>query len=138
MSTTEQQRILIVDTNPLFLERLARGLRDRNFDVVAAASGAQAFHVLRDWHRPIHWLFTRATLPGLIDGWILADEYRDNHPHRAAVIAASQTGVSAQGHIILQDPSPAAVIDTMRCIMAQHQALEIPSHAECDKEPLAA
>jgi ActR/RegA family two-component response regulator len=32
MNTTEQERILIVDTDPLFLERLALELRARNFD----------------------------------------------------------------------------------------------------------
>jgi CheY-like chemotaxis protein len=138
MNTTEQERILIVDTNPLFLDRVARELRARNFDVVAAESGVRAFHILRDWTRPIDWLFSRATLSGLIDGWILADEYHDSHPTRAAVIAASQERVSAQGHIILKDPSPAAVLDSMRWIMAQHQPSETPSHTERDEERLAA
>jgi CheY-like chemotaxis protein len=138
MNTTEQERILIVDTNPLFLERLARELRARNFDVVAAESGVRAFQVLRDWTRPIDWLFSRATMPGLIDGWILADEYHDSHPTRAAVIAASQERVCAQGHIILEDPSPAAVLDSMRCIMAQHQPSETLSQTERDEERLAA
>jgi CheY-like chemotaxis protein len=138
MNTSEQERILIVDTNPLFLERLALDLRARNFDVVAAGSGVQAFHVLRDWDHPVDWLFSRATLPGLIDGWILADEYHDSHPSRSAVIAAPQAKVSAQGHIVLKDPSPAGVLDSMRCIMAQHQASETPSHTERDAKRLAA
>jgi CheY-like chemotaxis protein len=138
MNTSEQERILIVDTNPLFLERLALDLRARNFDVVATGSGVQAFHILRDWSRPIDWLFSRATLPGLIDGWILADEYHDSHPARAAVIGAAHARGSAQGHIVLKDPSPAAVLDSMRCIMAQHQASETPSHTERDAKRLAA
>ncbi|ANY83735.1 hypothetical protein BB934_36480 (plasmid) [Microvirga ossetica] len=138
MNKTEQKRILLVDTNPLFLKRLALELRARNLDVVATGSGAQAFHFLRDWDRPIDWLFSRATLPGLIDGWILADEYHDSHPNRGAVIAASQARVSAQGHIILKDPSPTAVLDTMRGIMAQNQSSEVSSHTERDEERLAA
>ncbi|QRM32448.1 response regulator [Microvirga sp. VF16] len=138
MNTTEQECILVVDANPLFLERLARELRARNFDVVATESGTQAFHLLRDWRRPIDWLFSRAILPGLIDGWILADEYHDSHPHRAVVIAASQAKVSAQGHIILKDPSPTAVLATMRGIMAQSQSSEISNHTLRDKEQLAA
>ena len=138
MNTTDQERILLVDPNPLFLEKLTRELRARNFDVVATESGAQAFHVLRDWHRPVDWLFSRASLPGLIDGWILADEYHDSHPARAAVIGAAQARTSAQGHIVLEDPSPAAVLDTLRGITAQHQASEILSHAERDEMRLAA
>jgi len=138
MTTSEQERILLVDTNPLFLERIAQELRARNFDVVVTGSGEQAFHVLRDWTRPVDWLFSRARLPGLIDGWILADEYHDNHPARAAVIAATQARVSAQGHIVLKDPSPAAVLDSMWGIRAQHHGSEIPSHAERDEMRLAA
>jgi CheY-like chemotaxis protein len=138
MNTTNQERILLVDTNPLFLERLAQELRARHFDVVATGSGEQAFHVLRDWTHPVEWLFSRATMPGLIDGWILADEYHDSHPTRAAVIAAPQTKVCAQGHIVLQDPSPAAVLDTLWGITAQHHASDIPTHAERDEMPLAA
>ncbi|UVF22753.1 hypothetical protein HPT29_027410 (plasmid) [Microvirga terrae] len=138
MNTTEQERILIVDPNPLFLEKLAQGLRARNFDVVTTVSSMQAFHILRDWSRPVDWLFSRATLPGLIDGWILADEYHDSHPNRAAVIAASQAKVCAQGHVVLKDPSPAAVLDTMQCIMAQNQAPEIASHTKGSEERLAA
>jgi len=138
MNTTGQERILIVDTNPLFLERLAQELRARNFDVVAISSGAQAFHVLRDRTHPVDWLFSRATMPGLIDGWILADEYRDSHPTRAAVIAAPQAKVSAQGHVVLQDPSPAVVLDTLRGITAMHLVPETPSHTKRDEIPLVA
>jgi CheY-like chemotaxis protein len=138
MNTTEQERILIVDPNPLFLERLALDLRARNFDVVATESGVHAFHILRDWSRPINWLFSRATLPGLIDGWILADEYHDSHPSRPAVIAAPQARVSAQGHIVLKDPSPTAVLDSMRCIMAWNQASETLSQTEREEMPLVA
>jgi CheY-like chemotaxis protein len=138
MNTTEQERILIVDPNPLFLERLARELRARNFDVVATASCMQAFHVLRDWSRPIDWLFSRATLPGLIDGWILADEYHDSHPNRAAVIAAPQAKVSAQGHIVLKDPSPVAVLDTLLGIVALNQVPETLSQIGRQEMPLAA
>jgi CheY-like chemotaxis protein len=138
MNTSEQERILIVDTNPLFLERLALDLRARNFDVVAAGSGVQAFHVLRDWDHPVDWLFSRATLPGLIDGWILADEYHDSHPARAAVIGAAQARGSMQGQIVLKEPSPAGVLDTLWGITAKHHASESSSHAERDEERLDA
>jgi hypothetical protein len=92
---------------------------------VVTESGTPAFQVLRDWHRPIDWLFSRAILPGLIDGWILADEYYDSHPNRAAVIAGPETRVSAQGHIVLKDPPPTAVLATLRCIMSRNQSSRI-------------
>jgi CheY-like chemotaxis protein len=138
MTTTDQERILLVNTNPLFLERLAQELRARNFDVVATGSGEQAFHILRDWHHPVDWLFSRASLLGLIDGWILADEYHDSHPARAAVIGAAQARGSAQGQIVLKEPSPAGVLDTLWGITAKHHASESSSHAERDEERLDA
>jgi CheY-like chemotaxis protein len=138
MNTTEQERILIVDINPLFLERLALELRARNFDVVVTESATQALQILRDWHRPIHWLFSRAILPGLIDGWILADEYHDSYPNRAAVIAAPEVRVSAQGHIVLKDPPPTAVLETMRCIMSRNQSSRISCDIKDVGERLAA
>jgi len=68
MISSKQDRILIVDNNSLFLERIALELRTKNFDVVATKSGLYAFQIMRSWSRPIDWLFTRASLTGLIDG----------------------------------------------------------------------
>jgi hypothetical protein len=138
MSTTNQDHSLLVDTNALYLERLAQELPAQHFDVVATGSGEQAFHVLRDWPNSVDWLFSRATKPGLIDGWALADDYHDNHPALAAVLAASQARGSAQGYIVLEDPSPAAVLYALRGITAQHHAPEMPSQAEREEMPLAA
>ena len=72
MSIGSPQRILIVDDNPDFRERLAHCLRDQGHEVITAETGERAFVVLRDREHPIDWLYTRASLPGLIDGWILA------------------------------------------------------------------
>jgi hypothetical protein len=93
---------------------LAQHLRVIGFEVVTAATGETAFHLLRDWQHPIGWLYTRADLPGLIDGWILADEYHDSHAGRAAIIAAPEARTSRQDDIILQQPSLTTVLDTLR------------------------
>jgi hypothetical protein len=83
---------------------------------VTATTGQSAFSVLRDWHNPVGWLYTRANLPGLIDGWILADEYHGRYPDRAAVIAAARGRVSAQGHVVLKEPSLAAALDAIHSV----------------------
>ena len=57
------ERILIVDTDTAFRESLTRHLRASGFEVVTAATGESAFSLLRDWHRPISWLYTRAACP---------------------------------------------------------------------------
>ncbi len=127
-----------MDTNREFRESLPQHLRASGFEVVTAATGESAFSLLRNWRRPIGWLYTRADLPGLIDGWILADEYRDGHPHRAAVIAASRERVSAQGHVVLGEPSLAAALDALLAI-ASAKAVEVgPATTNTDPQRLAA
>ena len=120
MSTNEYERILIVDDNSMFREVLVKWLRAAGHDVVTAESGEQAFLMLRDWQRPIGWLYTRAILPGLIDGWILADEYHDSHSGRAVVVAAPQARLSRTGDMILPQPTPAAVMEALRHLMNRH------------------
>ncbi len=93
MSTNEHERILIVDDNPMSREVLVKWLRAAGHDVVAAASGEQAFVMLRDLQRPIGWFYTRATLPGPIDGWILAQ------PTPAAVMEALRRQLNTHGDL---------------------------------------
>ncbi|NIX77513.1 hypothetical protein [Microvirga terricola] len=114
MDMNSRDRILVADNNPLFREAVARYLRTAGYDVTTSDTGEQAFLVLRDWQHPIGWLYTRAGLPFLIDGWILADEYHDMYSTRPAVIAASENRSSPRGDIILGQPSPVAVLETIR------------------------
>lgn len=130
--------ILIVDTNPAFRDSLAEQLRASGFEVVTAATGEQAFYLLRDWHHPIGWLYVSADLPGLIDGWILADEYHDSHPGRAAVIAASSERVSVQGHVVLSEPSLAAALDALLAVASAKAVEARPATRNTDPQRLAA
>jgi len=114
MSTSEAECILVVDDNHIFREALAQRLREAGYRVTTAETGERAFFALRDWSRPVDWLYTRASLPSLIDGWILADEYHDHQRNRAVIIAASESRMSRQGDIILKQPSVTTVLDTLR------------------------
>lgn len=114
MSTSEAEHVLVVDDNHIVRETLAQRLRDAGYRVTTAETGERAFLALRDWGRPVDWLYTRANLPSLIDGWILADEYHDHQGRRAVIIAASESRISRQGDIILMQPSVAAVLDSLR------------------------
>ncbi|MGF9760775.1 response regulator [Microvirga sp. 0TCS3.31] len=113
MSATRSQRILIADNNPDVREKLARYLRARGHDVTTAATGEQAFLALRDWSRPIDWLYTQAVLPGLIDGWILAHEYHETHQNRAVVISGSEARISSRGDIVLNQPMPPTAFEAI-------------------------
>jgi ActR/RegA family two-component response regulator len=132
------ERILIVDTDTAFRESLVRHLRTSGFEVVTAATGESAFSLLRDWHSPIGWLYTRADLTSLIDGWILADEYHDSHPQRAAVIAASRERVSAQGHVVLSQPSLAAALDALLAVASAKVVEARPATTNTDPQRFAA
>jgi DNA-binding response OmpR family regulator len=132
------ERILVVDTDTAFRESLTRHLRAIGFEVVAAATGESAFSLLRDWQRPIGWLYTRADLPGLIDGWILADEFREGRPDRAAVIAASRERVSVQGHVVLSEPSLTAALDALLAVASAKAVEAGPATTNTDPQRLAA
>jgi CheY-like chemotaxis protein len=105
-------RILIVDDNSIMREHLASSLRAKGAEVVTAATGEQALLRLRDWSKPIGWLYAKAALPGLIDGWILADEYHDTHPGRSAVISVGEWRPSSRDRI-LKNPTPTAIMETL-------------------------
>ena len=122
MNKNCSDRILVVDNNPIFRETLAQWLRAAGYAVTTADTGEHAFLILRDRQHPVGWLYTRASLPILIDGWILADEYHDTYPTRPVVVAAPEPRSSACGDIILSQPSPAAVLETIRqFINANHK-----------------
>ncbi|MBZ6074731.1 hypothetical protein [Microvirga puerhi] len=117
MGGNRRVRILVADSNPIFRETVAQRLRAEGYDAITAATGEGAFIILRDWQSPVDWLYARAGLPVLIDGWILADEYHDAHPTRPAVIAAPAARPAHQGDIVLAHPSPAAVLGIIREII---------------------
>ena len=114
MGTSTQERVLVVDDNTIFRETLGQWLRASGYEVINPERGERAFLRLRDWSRPIDWLYARAALPGLIDGWILADEYHDAHPDRAVVLAAAEARNSARGDIILKQPTPTGALEAIR------------------------
>jgi CheY-like chemotaxis protein len=123
MDKNYPDRILIVDNNPILRETLAQWLRAAGYNVITAATGEHAFLILRDRQHPIAWLYTRAGLPLLIDGWILADEYHETYPTRPVVVAAPEARLSACGDIILGQPSLAAVLEIIhQLINATHNA----------------
>jgi CheY-like chemotaxis protein len=112
-----EECILIVDSNPVFCARLAQECRVANYSVLTAHTGERAFLILRHRQHRIGWLYCRATLPGLIDGWILADQYHDAYPSRPVVIAAHTTRFSARGDIVLNEPTVTVVSETIRHVI---------------------
>ncbi|KLK92240.1 hypothetical protein AA309_15610 [Microvirga vignae] len=118
MSAAQSQRILIADDNAIFRETIAERLRAQGHEVVTAETGERAFLILREWCHSIDWLYTRAALPRLIDGWILADEYHDTHKNRPVILSGTEARVSSRGDVVLKQPTPTAALEAIRQALA--------------------
>lgn len=132
MSASKHELILVVDDNSIFRETLADRLRASGHEVLVAETGEQAFLTLRDRSHSIGWLYTRAVLPGLIDGWILADEYHDTHANRAVVLASAKARSSRRGDIVLRRPSLAAAFQTILDTMDDNSSRPASAGMEAD------
>jgi CheY-like chemotaxis protein len=89
----EATTILVVEDEAMVRDVLVTELEEVGYKVVAVDTGERALSILQDRKQEIDWLFTDIRLPGLVDGWRVADEFRLNHPHRPVVYA---TGYSAE------------------------------------------
>jgi len=138
MTASVKERILLVDDNPIFCSVLAEYLRSAGYDVVTAATGEQAFTALRNWNSRINWLYSRATLPGLLDGWILADEYHCTYPDRPVVVSAAEARSSTQRHIVLKQPTPAAAFEVILSLVDANLSIELASDATSGDHQYAA
>ena len=76
------ERVLVADDDPETRESVGEALEQAGFAPILAATGEQGLVRLREWPRRIEWLYTKAELPGLVDGWILAEEFHQAHPSR--------------------------------------------------------
>jgi CheY-like chemotaxis protein len=137
MCTSQQEGILVVDDNPVVRETLAEWLRAGGYEVATASTGERAFLMLRDERRWVGWLYTRADLPGLIDGAILADEYRDRFPGRPVVIAAADDRPPSARDVVLKQPAPAALLEAIRTVV-DGTGLGTPRHAAAAEHRRAA
>jgi DNA-binding response OmpR family regulator len=67
-------RVLVVENNEPLREPIAEGLRQAGFEVVEAADGQEAMSHLRE---RFDVLFTDIDLPGGMDGWTIAERWRE-------------------------------------------------------------
>lgn len=81
-------RILVVEDEPIAREILADLLTMAGYDVLSTHSGEQALLALVQERGRIDCLFTAVDLPGLVDGWMLAEEFRTGDAARPVVFAA--------------------------------------------------
>jgi CheY-like chemotaxis protein len=111
--------VLVVEDYAVTRELLAHVLHTGGFTVSAVSSGAQALLTLCEQRKRIDWLVTGLHLPGLVCGWLLADEYHRHHPMRPVLIvseAIAETGWPAVDAIIVPPFAPMRVLESLKAL----------------------
>jgi CheY-like chemotaxis protein len=128
--------ILVVENDPVTRELLENILRTGGFDVLAMPTGNAALLLLCEHPDEIAWLVTRTKLPGLVDGWILADEYHRHHAGRPVILlsdAISEVERPSVDALFIPPTAPMRVLEALRNLTwakpAQAIQIDIPRAA---------
>ena len=118
--------ILVVEDEALVRDLLVAELQDVGYNVIAVDAGEPALAILQDSNAHIDWLFTDIRLPGVIDGWRVADEFRLTHPFRPVVYATTyapeQASQQLHGSYFFRKPyHPAQIVAAFRRLSADLQ-----------------
>jgi two-component system OmpR family response regulator len=124
--------ILVVEDEALVRDLLVAELQDVGYKVIAVDAGEPALTILQDSKDHIDWLFTDIRLPGVIDGWRVADEFRLTHPFRPVVYATAYAPEPASqqlhGSYFFRKPyHPAQIVATFRRLSADLQLRASPA-----------
>jgi len=117
-------QVLVVEDDAVRRDLMMQAAVQAGFEARGAETGEQALLILRKWQRRIDWLLTRTALPGLVDGWILADEFHQTHPDRPVLLSGwLGSRQPPAGTIMLERPaSPFQIAETLRQIAAADPA----------------
>jgi two-component system, OmpR family, response regulator len=115
--------ILVVEDEIVVRDLLVAELQDAGYDVIAVDAGEPALAILQGRQQEVDWLFTDIRLPGVIDGWRVADEFRLTHPFRPVVYAtayAPEQERQLQGSYFFRKPyHPAQIVAAFRRLSAE-------------------
>ena len=122
-----RRRVLVVDDDPETRESVGQALERAGFAPTRAATGEQGLVLLREWPRRIGWLYTKTELPGLVDGWILAEEFHQAHPSRPVLYRVPRHGrqPSHERGIILT--TPASAWRVVEVLLSLSQSGDVPA-----------
>jgi CheY-like chemotaxis protein len=122
--------VLVVDDDALARELLAQLLHAGGFDVIAVPAGDRALLILCQLGEEIDWLVSKVSLPGLVCGWILADEYHEHHPNRPALLLSDlDPAEKPSANAVLIPPLvPMRVLEALQALKSPEpaQVLQFP------------
>lgn len=131
-SGSGQPSILVVSEDHIARDIHAQFLRMAAYDVATAETGERALRILRQPPRRIDWLFTTIRLPGLVDGWMLADEFHRARPGKTVILGSDTDtdGVIRRGSFLfVPNPvSPVELVAQVHDLSGRHGiAIESPA-----------
>jgi CheY-like chemotaxis protein len=124
--------VLVVEDDAVTRELLAQLLQTGGYDVIALSAGEQALLVLCQLGAEIDWLVSKMSLPGLVCGSILADEYHEHHPSRPVLLVSPLTPVDAPSSataIFISQGAPMRVLEVLQALKSPEpaQVLQFPA-----------
>lgn len=123
--------VLVVEDDALTRELLAQMLCASGFEVVPVPAGDRALLILCHLGEEIDWLISKVSLPGLVCGWILAEEYHEHHPNRPALLLSSIDPADRQSAkaIFIPPETPMRAVDALQRLTSSEpaQVLQFPA-----------
>lgn len=108
--------VLVVEDERFVRDMIARDLQEAGYEVLTADTGAQAIALL-ELDGPIDCLVTDVRLPGVFDGWSVAERFRESDPGIPVIYTTAFGGSDprrVEPSIILGKPyRPAALLDAL-------------------------
>jgi DNA-binding response OmpR family regulator len=118
-------RILVVEDDALIREFVVEALREEGFNVIHASNGEEALAWCK--RRVADVLVTDIKLPGKVDGWQIAECFREHDPTLPVIYATAFSPVEARpvsGSLSLRKPyQPEDVIKAVKEFVRTKSAL---------------
>lgn len=99
--------------------------------MIAASTGTRALLILCRRRDEIDWLVSNLTLPGLVCGWLLADEYHQHHPERPVLQFSeliNARNVPPMQAICVPPAESMRVLEALRAMRPSETARVLPFH----------
>jgi CheY-like chemotaxis protein len=109
--------VLVIENDPITRELLGNILQAAGCRVLAVPTGNAGLLSLCQQQAQIDWLVTRVRLPGLVDGWLLADEYHRHNPDRPVVLLSEEilkTEYPPVDAVFVPPHAPMRVLETLK------------------------
>ena len=121
--------VLVIENDPITRELLENILQAAGCRVLAVPTGNAGLLSLCQQQAQIDWLVTRVRLPGLVDGWLLADEYHRHNPDRPVVLLSEEilkTEYPPVDAVFVPPHAPMRVLETLKRLASSETVDDAP------------